>query len=89
MPRRYRIELSRGAEKSLMALPGEVRARVASRIDALADDPRPPGAKKLSGTDDLLRVRVGDYRIVYQVGDRALIVLVLTIGHRREAYRRP
>jgi mRNA interferase RelE/StbE len=87
MPR-YRIELSRGAEKSLAGLPGEARGRIASKIDALAENPRPQGAKKLSGEDDLYRVRVGDYRVVYEIRDRVLIILVLNIGHRREVYRR-
>lgn len=87
MPR-YRIELSRGAEKALAALPGEARRRIASKIDALAENPRPPGTKKLTGEDDLYRVRVGDYRVVYEIRDRVLIVLVLNIGHRREVYRR-
>jgi len=88
MARRYRIELARGAEKALAALSGETRARVASKIDELADHPRTHGAKKLSGTDGLYRVRAGDYRIVYEIRDRVLIVLVLNIGHRREVYRR-
>jgi mRNA interferase RelE/StbE len=87
MPR-YRIELSRGAEKVLAALPGEARDRIASKIDALTENPRPQGAKKLSGEDDLYRVRAGDYRVVYEIRDRVLIVLVLNIGHRREVYRR-
>jgi mRNA interferase RelE/StbE len=64
-----------------------MRDRVTAAIDALAHDPRPPGAMKLAGRDDF-RIRVGDYRVVYAVDDRARIVLVARIAHRREAYRR-
>ena len=89
MPRRYLIELSRAAEKSLAALPGEARKRIASKIDSLAEDPRPDGATKLSGMENIYRLRAGDYRILYEIRDRVLIVLVLTIGHRKDVYRRP
>jgi len=57
------------------------------RIDALADGPRPAGAKKLKGGGELWRIRVGDYRIVYAVRDRILLVLVVRVAHRREVYR--
>ena len=56
-------------------------------IAALRGDPRPPGAEKLSDVENIYRVRVGDHRAVYQVRDRALAVLVLKVGHRREVYR--
>jgi len=57
-------------------------------IDALAQEARPAGCVKLAGSPDLYRIRVGDYRIVYQIKDNELLVLVLSIGHRREVYRR-
>ena len=53
----------------------------------LASQPRPPGSEKLFGPEDLYRIRVGDYRIVYQIRDEELLVSVLKIGHRREVYR--
>jgi mRNA interferase RelE/StbE len=53
----------------------------------LADNPRPPGVEKLAGTEDLYRVRVGDYRIICQIQDEVLLVLAAKIGHRREIYR--
>ncbi len=56
-------------------------------MDGLAVNPRPKGVKKLSGLDDLYRIRVGDYRIVYQIHDDRLIVLVVRIGHRKDVYR--
>jgi len=83
----YAIELTRRAEKQLTGLPANLRRRVASRIDALADNPRPPGVGKIQGAEDMYRLRVGDYRILYEVQDFRLIVHVLRIGHRREIYR--
>lgn len=68
-----------------MAAP--MAARIAATIDALAGDPRPSGCRKLAGTDRLYRVRVGDYRVVYEIHDDRLLVLVIKLGHRREVYR--
>jgi mRNA interferase RelE/StbE len=59
----------------------------AVRIDALALDPRPPASKKLPGGEDLYRIRVGDYRVIYQVQARIVVVTVIRIGHRRDIYR--
>lgn len=85
--RPYRVELKPSSAKALTGIPKPNRLRIARCIDALADDPRPAGAVKLSGEDELYRVRVGDYRIVYQIQDRVLLVLVVRIGHRRDVYR--
>ncbi len=84
----YRIQFQRDAEREIALLPARDRLRVAARINTFADDPRPRGAKKLAGIDDLYRIRVGDYRVVYQVQDRVLLVVVVHIGHRRQVYRR-
>lgn len=84
----YRIEFARTARKGLEALPATERERVARAIDALATEPRPAGARALQGQSGLLRIRVGDYRVVYQVHDDVLTVLVVRVGHRREVYRR-
>lgn len=61
--------------------------RLREAIDSLAGNPRPPGCLKMQGEDGLYRVRVGDYRIIYQIQDAALVVLVIRIGNRREIYR--
>jgi mRNA interferase RelE/StbE len=61
--------------------------RVNAAILALSEDPYPPGSKKLQGEEDLYRVRVGDYRVLYRVEDERLVVLVVNIGHRRDIYR--
>jgi mRNA interferase RelE/StbE len=82
----HRIIFKPAAQRQLAKLPRNVGERIARAIDALSDQPRPSGCKKLAGPDDLWRIRVGDYRIVYQIDDDRLVVLVTTIGHRREVY---
>jgi mRNA interferase RelE/StbE len=64
-----------------------VQKRIIGRIEALAVNPRPHGVEKLAGEDQTYRVRVGEYRILYEVHDAALVVLVVKVGHRREVYR--
>lgn len=83
----YQIEFTPAARRQYQKLPDAVRQRVRPRLRALAEDPRPAGAKKLAAPIDLFRIRVGDYRIVYEVRDRVLVVLVVTVAHRRDAYR--
>ena len=83
----YRVELRPSAAKALEALPKSARARVDALIVSLADEPRPSGVKKLAGEDSLYRVRSGEYRVVYTIEDRVLLVLVVRVAHRREVYR--
>lgn len=83
----YRIEFAKPAVKQFKALPPQDQQRLKPKIDALAQEPRPAGMVKLSGEDDLYRIRVGDYRIVYTIKDTQLLVLVLKVRHRREVYR--
>jgi mRNA interferase RelE/StbE len=83
----YRVEIKNSARKELAALPVKVQRLVDAAILALAETPRPRGAKKLTSEESLYRVRVGDYRIVYQLRDEVLLVLVVRIGHRRDVYR--
>lgn len=85
--RRYRVEFSPAADRDFRALDPEIRRRLRPRIDALAENPRPAASRKLAGAEDLYRLRVGDYRIVYQIRNQVLLVLVVRIAHRREAYR--
>ena len=84
---RYRIEISRTAEKQLTKLPQIDQKRVVNSILALADDPFPKGSRKLTGYDDMYRIRVGRYRILYSVSGRKLVIIVLKIGHRKDIYR--
>lgn len=82
----YSLEIKRSAAKELAQLPAKDRGRVIARIQALAADPRPVGAEKLSG-QERYRVRQGDYRILYEIEDAVLRIMVVKIGHRRDIYR--
>jgi mRNA interferase RelE/StbE len=84
---RYSVEFRRSADKELGQLDARVRARLLRTIAALADDPRPPGVKRLAGAEDLWRVRVGDYRVVYEIREDEVLILVVRVAHRREVYR--
>ncbi|WP_052316062.1 type II toxin-antitoxin system RelE family toxin [Desulfomonile tiedjei] len=85
----YRILFVSRAERSFKRLSADVQDRIISQVNSLAENPRPAGAVKLTGSDNLYRVRVGDYRIIYAVEDDLLVVLVVEVGHRREIYRKP
>ena len=82
----YRIALTASAEKELHALPAKVVARIMPRIEHLAEAPRPPGCKKLKGGDNEWRIRIGDYRAVYEIDDKAKTIDVTRIAHRRQVY---
>ena len=83
----YSIILKPSVEKDLRSLPAAVLKRVFRRIEALARDPRPHGSLKLAGAEQLYRVRVGDYRIVYIVDKDSQPVIVFYVRHRRDVYR--
>lgn len=83
----YQIEFVKQAVKQFKALPTQDRERLQPKIDALATEPRPSGVVKLAGADDLYRIRVGEYRIIYSIQDEQLLILVVKIGHRRDVYR--
>ena len=84
----HRIRVEKSVLRTLRRLQAADRRRVARRIDSLALQPRPAGVKKLSAPENIYRVRAGDYRILYQMRDRELLVLVVGLGHRREVYRK-
>ena len=84
----YRIEVAPAAVRQLRKLDPAARRRVQAAIELLAHQPRPSGAKKLAGGDGEWRVRTGDYRIVYEVHDDVLLVLVVAVGNRRGIYQR-
>lgn len=83
----YRIEIKPQAEKALVRIPNSHRRRIAKAIDGLARRPRPEGCTKLAGADDAYRMRVGDYRIVYEIVDRVLVVYIIRVAHRKDVYR--
>jgi len=82
----YRIEIKRSATKELKRIAAKDQRRIIDRIRSLSADPRPAGTKKLSG-EEKYRIRQGDYRILYQINDETITVVVVRIGHRRDAYR--
>lgn len=83
---KYTIEIKRSALKEIGSLPHTARERVDKAIAALADNPLPPGVKKLRGTNDLYRVRIGSYRIVYQIDGNRIVVVILRVKDRKDAY---
>jgi mRNA interferase RelE/StbE len=82
----YEVKFASGATKDLRGLPKATVKLILKRIQALANNPRPSGAVKLAG-QETYRVRQGDYRILYQIFDRMLVVDVIQIGHRSDVYR--
>lgn len=83
----YEVKLSRRALRSLISLERSQQQRIRAALDLLSENPRPPNCVALRGEDAVYRVRIGDYRIVYEVRDLMLLVHVVRIGHRREVYR--
>jgi mRNA interferase RelE/StbE len=83
----YSILLAPPAERQLKSLTESVQKRIVKRLKSLRENPRPQGVKKLTGEEDLYRIREGDYRIIYTIQDKELIVLVVKIGNRKEVYR--
>lgn len=83
----YVIELAPSAARALRKLDAKARVRVQAAIELLADEPRPPAATRLVGGAGEWRVRTGNYRIIYEIHDGRLLVLVLAVGHRKDIYR--
>lgn len=84
----YEIKFTRAADKAFSSLPSKIQDRIDDALDTLESDPWPLGHKKLKGSKKVLyRVRVGDYRVVYQVEEQKLVVVLIRIGHRKEVYR--
>lgn len=84
----YDVALAPAAVRQLRKFDPQMRRRIQAAIELLADDPRPPAATRLVGGSGECRIRTGDYRIVYEIHDARLLILVLRVGHRREIYDR-
>ena len=84
---RYQIIIKPTAEKSMDKIPLPVRRRVADAIEELRSDPRPAGVVKLAGDENLWRIKIGNYRVVYEIHDDRLVVFVLRAAHRKDVYR--
>lgn len=84
----HRVEFTTAAARQVRKLPRPVRDRILDAVEDLGDDPRPHGAKKLTGEKTAWRIRIGDYRVIYDVLDTELTVTVVRAAHRREVYDR-
>jgi len=84
----YTIDFKPLALRQLADLNKHIRERVNLKIQMLAENPRPHGVKKLTGDEQTYRIRVGDYRVLYEIHDQILLILVVEIGHRRSIYRK-
>jgi mRNA interferase RelE/StbE len=82
----YSVLIKKSAAKELEGVPKKDREKLVSKIQALANNPRPPGSEKLAG-DDKYRIRHGVYRVLYEVDDATIVVVVVRLAHRREVYR--
>jgi mRNA interferase RelE/StbE len=83
----YKVLFRPSVDRQLRKLPVEIQRRIVREVAALASDPRPSGVVKLKGDENLWRIRIGDYRVVYEIHDDRLIVLVLRVAHRKDIYR--
>lgn len=84
----FRVEFTKSAAKALRELPRKDQERVARKIDQIAETTPPKAETKMKGENPFHRVRVGNYRIIYEIQDDILLILILKIGHRRDVYRR-
>ena len=82
----YEIVLTKSAQKKLAKLSKELQILIGTAINNLAENPRPSGCKKLKGSKTDYRIRIGDYRVIYEIRDGKLVVLVLNVGHRKDVY---
>jgi len=83
----YQVLLERAAEKDLKQLSAKLHDRILTAVQALSQNPRPAGCRKLTGADNDWRIRVGAYRVIYQIADAIRVVRVNRVRHRREVYR--
>ena len=83
----YIIQYKRSATEELFALPAIKARKVLSSINNLAEEPRPHGSKKLKGSSNAYRIRIGNYRVIYNIADKIVTVTIIKIGHRKQIYR--
>lgn len=83
----YKIEWKRSAIKELEKLPRPMISRIVSAVDNLSSTPYPQGVRKLAGTEDSYRIRIGNYRVIYKIIENKLIVEIIRVGHRKDIYR--
>lgn len=83
----YRVEFTKKAANQFQSLSAQIQSRLQPKLIALATEPRPSGVVKLENADNQYRIRVGTYRIVYQIKEEVLLVLIIKVGHRRDVYK--
>ncbi|NQX00335.1 type II toxin-antitoxin system RelE/ParE family toxin [bacterium] len=83
----YKLEIKAAARKDLARLQPSIATRIAEAIENLADEPHPAGSRKLKGFEYRYRIRVGDYRVIYEIRNSILTVFIIRIGHRKDIYR--
>ena len=83
----YQVEITPVAKRQIKKLIAPIQLAIVERLEQLAEDPRPPGVLKMQGEESLYRIRVGDYRIIYEIQDQTLLIAVVKIGHRGDVYR--
>ena len=83
----YEILLERRAERDIKKLSIEIFQRIIPRIKALAENPKPPGSRKITGSKSDWRIRIGEYRVIYEVDEKSRVVKVMSIRHRKDIYR--
>jgi len=83
----YKVYIERTAERDLKQLSSQLFGRIVAKVKALASNPRPPGSRKITGSKNDWRIRIGDYRVIYEVDDAERAVRIMRVRHRREVYR--
>lgn len=83
----YQVELTPAAQRQLKSFDKQMQRQLLARVARLSDNPRPNGVEKLKGAEDLYRIRSGNYRIIYTINDKQLLVLIVRIGDRKEVYK--
>ena len=84
----YEVHLERAAENDLKRLPASTFQHIIPQIKTLAENPRPSGCRKITGSKNDWRIRIGDYRVIYEIDEKANAVRIMRVRHRREVYRR-
>ncbi len=83
----FTVQYKKSSEKDIECLPADVVQRIRDAILALSQNPRPTGCKKLKGFENKYRIRIGDYRVIYEIHEKTVVVLIVQISHRKDAYR--
>jgi mRNA interferase RelE/StbE len=85
----FSVQFVRSARKELASLPAKTQDRIIKAIEGLEKDCRPQGSKKLKGSENTFRIRVGDYRVIYEIHEDEIVVLIIRIAHRKDVYKGP